>query len=282
MRPLALLLVLVAALVTASCTLSTGPGERRPDTTIARLEPLAPGERGRLPYDLVAGAVGQGARRAFVVTETHASGARPAIVLLHGWGSRTMAGYEPWIAHLARAGLTVIFPVYQAPPYTDRRGFREAYPNMIAGVRAALDRVPVDRRRVAVAGVSAGGALAADYAATASRLELPAPKAVYAVYPGRAVFDGPVLLPRRRGRTAPGTLIVTVASRWDRIVGTRWARQILHDASAVPASHKRLRLVRSASLGDHGAPGRTSPAVERTFWRPLDRLLAEAGITGST
>jgi acetyl esterase/lipase len=270
---LALLLVAVTG---TSCTLAPSQAERPAKTpTIARLEPLQPIERADLPYDVLAGAVGQGARRAFVITSAKATGAQPTVIFLHGWGTSTLSVWAPWVVHLARTGHTVIFPIYQQPPWTARASFRNAFQNMAAGVRAAVARVPIDRQNLVVAGVSAGGALAADYAAAARRTGLPEPRAVYAVYPARSIFDLPILLRPEPGTIPARTTLQVVTSRYDRIAGTKWARQMVRSASDVPASRKNLRYVTAPSVGDHTAPGRDSARVEKTFWKPLDRLLTQ-------
>ncbi|MBI5103609.1 MAG: alpha/beta hydrolase fold domain-containing protein [Solirubrobacterales bacterium] len=256
--------------------------EPKAGPTLARFDVVSAAERRALPYDLSVGAIGAGAERTYVVAKAESTGRRPAIVFLHGWGTNSMAGYESWITHLARQGLAVVFPVYQQPPYTTQSSFRNAYRNMMAGLRKAFARLPVDRRRVAVTGLSGGGALSEDYASTAAAMGLPRPRALYAIYPARSVFDGPVLLPRHKGRIAPGTRMLTVASKWDEIAGTKWARRILANASAVPERNKRLKMIRSVRLGDHTAPGRDTPEVEDTFWAPLDRLLRRSGVLPSS
>jgi hypothetical protein len=38
-----------------------------------------------------------------------------------------------------------------------------------------------------------------------------------------------------------------------------------------------VRIVRSHAVDDHGAPERHDAAARRTFWTPLDRLVAGTG-----
>jgi pimeloyl-ACP methyl ester carboxylesterase len=274
-RRILLLGLLGSSLALSSCAL-LAPGVEPPSgPTLDGFEPLTRSERGNLGYDLVAGAAGEGAQRVLVVMKARAPRRQPVVIFLHGWGTTTISAWEPWVGHLARSGVTVVYPVYQSPPFTARRSFRMAFENMIAGVRNALSRVEVDKKRLVVAGVSAGGALATDYAASAKRLGLPRARVVYAVYPARSIFDGPVLLHPQPGSIPATTRVVVIASKFDEIAGTKWSRRMVRRASEVPASRKELRFVQSWSVADHGAPGRDSPLAQETFWRPLDRLIDE-------
>ena len=106
----------------------------------------------------------------------------PLVLFLHGWGATEPRTYRPWLEHLAREGNAVIYPRYQdsfAEPPAQVLG------NVVLGVRAALRRLDEDPGSLVVAGHSAGGALAADYAAVARSVGLPPPRAVFAAYPGR-------------------------------------------------------------------------------------------------
>ncbi len=105
------------------------------------------------------------------------------MIFLHGWGATEPRFYGPWLEHLARAGNAVVYPRYQqsvAEPPAQVLG------NAQAGIRVAFDGLDLDRDGLVVAGHSAGGALAADYAAIAARADLPPPRAVLSMYPGRS------------------------------------------------------------------------------------------------
>ena len=195
-------------------------------------------------------------------------GPLPVVVFLHGWGAPDPAFYRPWLEHLARRGSAVVYPRYQdsfvAPP-------RQALGNVLAALRIALARPGLDTSSLVVAGHSAGGALAADYAALASTAELPAPRAIFAVYPGRRLPRVPRGLPEIPPRLIPaGTRIEALASRDDGIVGTGTARAIVRGATRADA---RLVLVDDEAVDDHQAPLRTDADARRAFWAPLDRLI---------
>jgi pimeloyl-ACP methyl ester carboxylesterase len=198
------------------------------------------------------------------------AGELPVVVFLHGWGAPDPAFYRPWLEHLARRGNAVVYPRYQdsfvEPP-------RQALGNVLAALRIALARPGLDTSALVVAGHSAGGALAADYAALAATADLPAPRAIFAVYPGRRLPRVPRGLPEIPPRLIPaGTRIEALASRDDVIVGTGTARAIVRGATRADA---RLVLVEDEAADDHQAPLRTGTAARRAFWAPLDRLIEQ-------
>jgi len=194
------------------------------------------------------------------------------VVFLHGWAGVDAAFYGAWIDHLVRRGTTVIYPAYQEAPFVDTA---TPLPNTLVALRRAFEEVDVDGSRLVVAGHSAGGALSADYAASAGAAGLPRPAAVFSVYPGRAIGDVEAQLKAVDGRRiAPGTRVLVYGGARDTLVGTRWARQIARDATRADVT---LKIVREAAVADHAAPARDSSAARRTFWKPLDRLVDATG-----
>ncbi|HET8951983.1 MAG TPA: alpha/beta hydrolase fold domain-containing protein [Solirubrobacteraceae bacterium] len=220
------------------------------------------------PPSLVTETAGRGVQQSTIIRPDTA-GPFPVVVFLHGWGAPDPGFYRPWLEHLARRGNAVVYPRYQdsfvQPP-------RQALGNVLAALRIALARPGLDTGSLVVGGHSAGGALAADYAALARTAGLPVPRAIFAVYPGRRlprIPDGLPEIPPRR--IAAGTRILALASDADGIVGTGTAREIVHGATRADA---RLVLVEDPAVGDHQAPLRTGAAARRAFWAPLDRLIA--------
>jgi acetyl esterase/lipase len=221
--------------------------------------------------DLVYERGGEGPGRVTVIRPADSGGPLPLVLFLHGWGATEPRFYLPWIEHLARAGNAVIFPRYQD-------SFAEPPPqvlgNAIVGVRTALDGIDAEPGSLVVAGHSAGGALAADYAAIARSVGLPEPRAVLSVYPGRAFrgvrFAIPAVDP---GRIPRGTRLVVLTGADDRVVDPRDARAIYEGAGA---ARRRFEVIRAPGASDHLAPQRATPLSRREFWRRLDRLIAAA------
>ena len=218
--------------------------------------------------------VGRAARSAVVLTPRDAAGPLPVVVFLHGWRSLDTDDYDPWLEHLVARGNAVIYPVYEPIAFSrPDRWLADA----LAGVRTALAEVELRSRSLVVAGHSAGGALAADYAAVAPSLGLPPAEAVFAVYPGRRLPGFPGAIPAADRRTIPpSTRILAVAGADDRAVGDDEARAIVAGAVRVPPPRRRFALITDEDADDHRAPQRADDAARRAFWARLDRLIAEA------
>ncbi len=213
--------------------------------------------------------VGRGPRGATIFRPANPLADAPVVVFLHGWLAVDPAFYAPWIAHLVRRGATVIYPAYQEAPFLDAVS---PLPNALIALRLAFERVPVTPDRLAVVGHSAGGALAADYAASARAAGLPAPAVVFGAYPGRSLRGFPQRIPTVSARNiAAGTRVVVLAGAKDRVVGTRTARTIARTATRARVT---LRIVRDPRADDHRAPQRSDAVARRIFWAPLDRLIA--------
>ena len=192
------------------------------------------------------------------------------MLFLHGWGGNRPRYYRPWLEHLARAGNAVIYPRYQdsvvePPP--------QVLGNVLAGTRLALERVNEHRDSLVVAGHSAGGALAADYAGIARSVGLPVPIAVFSAYPGRSCRgcrSGSRRSTRRGSRRhAAGRL----AGTNDRVVGMRPARRLARRAGA---RRRQLVVIRDPAVSDHLGPQRADAPARRAFWARLDRLIRAA------
>ena len=214
--------------------------------------------------------LGQDAQAVSIFRRAGASGAPgPVVILLHGWVALNPARYGAWIGHLVHQGVTVIYPAYQTRPAYDTT---TPLANVLAGVRAALGQVLLAPGRLVIAGHSAGGALAADYAAVAVDHGLPAPAAVFSVYPGRKLRHLKVPIPTTDlAQIAPGTRVVALAGERDEAVGSGTAERIVRAATRADAV---LQIVRDDAADEHSAPRRTNDAARRTFWDPLDELVA--------
>ena len=219
------------------------------------------------PPKLLTETVGNGPQTATII-RPDVDGRLPVVLFLHGWGATRPRYYRPWLDHLARAGNAVIYPRYQdsfvePPP--------QVLGNVLAGVREALARIDEDPGSLVVAGHSAGGALAADYAAIARSARLPVPVAVFSAYPGRALPRLPFGIPEiDPARIPAGTRVVALAGTRDRVVGTRPARRL---ARLAGARRRSLIVVSDPAASDHLGPQRADAVARREFWARLDRLI---------
>jgi dienelactone hydrolase len=219
--------------------------------------------------DLVYATGGEGPGRVTVIRPAEAEEPLPAVLFLHGWGATEPRFYGPWLEHLARAGNAVIYPRYQdsfAEPPSQVLG------NALVGIRTALEHADVDADSLVAAGHSAGGALAADYAAVARRVGLPPPRAVLSIYPGRAFRGIRAAIPAA-GPVPDGTELVVLTGSDDGIVDPRDARAIYRTAET---EERELDLITIGGASDHIGPQRATPVARRVFWERLDALLAEA------
>jgi acetyl esterase/lipase len=208
--------------------------------------------------------LGKGPQRVTIFRPDEPRGA--TVLFLHGWGGMDPDGYRGWIDHLVDRGHVVVFPRYQ-DSFASLPA--KALPDALAGIRTAFAELEPDR--VVAVGHSAGGALAADYAAVAEAARLPVPDAIMLAYPGRQARRLPGRLPELGDHRIPRSVrILTLASPTDVVVGTRTARAVVRDAG-----HGRFILVREPGVEDHLAPMRSGPAERRVFWSRLDRLLRE-------
>jgi len=234
--------------------------------------PLAPDTR-YVPAGAERIDIGEGAHSVAIFRAAGFSGAPgPVVVFLHGWVAIDPVRYGSWIAHLVRQGTTVIFPAYQTRPAYDTT---TPLNNVLAGVRAALAHVLLAPGRLVVAGHSVGGALAADYAAVAGDHGLPLPAAVFSVYPGRKLSHLKVPIPTvDLMQIAPGTRVLVLAGERDSAVGSGTAQRIVADAGRANAE---LVTIRDDAVDLHRAPRSASAEAQRTFWAPLDALVAATG-----
>lgn len=268
---MALLAVVIAA-TAAAIVLAGQDGDTAPSSSRAKGPgaPSAPAASTPVPTRearIVRRRYGRGPRSVAVVGP-EAEGPLPAVLFLHGWGYVDGRDYRAWIRHLAGEGNVVIVPRYQQDATSDPAGVRSA---MLAGVRRALRHVEVAPGSLVAAGHSAGGALAADYAAVAADAGLPSPEAVFVVYPGRAIIGTPGIPQADLGQIPAATRLVVLAGAADAVVGTEPARATVR---AAPQARSRLLVVRDPRAADHLAPLRADPAARRVFWRRLDRLIA--------
>jgi acetyl esterase/lipase len=203
----------------------------------------------------------------------------PVIVFNHGWGAMQPRFYRAWIDHLVKRGNIVIYPEYQDSLRTPVADFT---PNMLAAVSAALHRLQAeaghvrpDREKLAVAGHSMGGALAANFAASWEQAGLPRPRAVLCVEPGKTWMRSPRAAVELAdlSRIRSDTLLLAVAGDRDMLAQDVDAKRIFNEATQVPLDNKDFVTMVS---DEHG-----SPSLIASHSAPVAPEPAEAGAGSS-
>ena len=173
--------------------------------------------------------------------------------------------HRPWLEHLARRGVAVVYPRYELYP-----GQEGALHHLEEGVRVAAAKVPENIPVVAV-GYSRGGRLVAEWASQARTTGL-VPRAILSVFPSGAMDPIHDLSP-----LAGRTKVVILAGDSDEVVGTVGANQLVAQlaASGFPYGDVRFEAVRSHGtfVASHLSVLEDSPGARAAFWRRADRLV---------
>lgn len=192
-----------------------------------------------------------------------------AVVFLHGWQAVPPWFYAGWLRHLASAGNVIVYPVmrgYATPP-------ERLADDTLAGIAAGLRAVRADPDEVAVIGLTSGAVVALDYAARARAADLPPPRAVFGVFPGRFPPGGEIPL-ADLAAIPRSTRLLLVAGPGDPIPdGDAEARRLLARFARHPARPGRIR---SAPVRETGGRRAADGASRREFWLAADRLFAAA------
>ncbi len=228
----------------------------------------------------------------FEPTQPAPDKALPVIILLHGFGGvNPNVSYQVWISHLVRRGNIVIFPVYQSISGFEGEKFLENTLVALEGAFARLkdgSHVKPDLSAVVVAGYSAGGVIAANLTALATKRGLPVPKALFAITPGGCSNCSSFSIKNfLLGETAadfsqirPDTKMLVLVGDQDRTVGETAAPLIWNATSQIPAANKNYIKVISDIYGqppllaDHGMANRVPPNTYNYYgiWKLLDGL----------
>ena len=201
---------------------------------------------------------------------------RGLVVFGHGWkltppspAHSWVGQFRPWLDHLAAAGSAVILPRYQlgAGDTQDASRVRDFAKGIQIGY-AALGRPKVP---VVAVGYSFGASLAFYYGANAAAWRLPVPSAVQAVFPAGMISGA------RLPALGPTIRVLIQVGDADTEAGSAGAEAFWSWLGSHPSSRKRYEVVRStpALVANHAAPKSATAAARRTFWAPLDRLIAQ-------
>ncbi|MBJ7334130.1 MAG: hypothetical protein JHD05_05865, partial [Thermoleophilia bacterium] len=118
-----------------------------------------------------------------------------------------------------------------------------------------------------LAGYSFGAGICVIAAAESEAWEIPAPAAIYGVFPYfvRGRNSDPLVI------SSSITVDLVVGDR-DQVVGSRGAKEIARSIAPHPSTLEILRSTRSMSFG-HFSVLQTSRLARRVFWRPLDEIV---------
>jgi hypothetical protein len=201
----------------------------------------------------------------------------PLVVVLHGWGGGSPAKYGAWFDHLVKRGNIVLFPIYQGSmrPWSrpwDRTPPTRMLENVLTAVKDAVKRlqsgghVRPDLDRLAITGASLGGALTAQLAAVAAKNDLPVPKTIMPMVPGRGLWARRPL-PAVDLRTIPSSvMMLVVVCEDDKNAGDREGTAIFTQTSQIPPQSKNLVVMVSDYHGspplvaNHNSPAASNPA----------------------
>jgi poly(3-hydroxybutyrate) depolymerase len=186
----------------------------------------------------------------------------PLIIFLHGWGGGSPVRFGAWIDHLVKRGNLVVFPIYQgslrpwSKPWEQIPAAR-MLENAIAAVKNAIkclqkgDHVKPDLERCAIIGFSLGGALTAQMAAVAARNDLPIPKAIMPVAPGRGLWARSPLPFVELRTILSSTLMLVIVCEDDKNAGDHEGKAIFTQTPQIPLENKNLVIMVSDY---HGSP----------------------------
>jgi predicted esterase len=220
---------------------------------------------------------GTGAGQVWVLRPRHGE-VKSVVAYLHGYGAYLPFEWHlQWMDHLLANGSAVLFPRFQAGGVGDEAD--DAWVvlplNLEDGLRTGFRALHYHGEPIVAAGFSVGAALAFVYAARADEWHVPAPKAVYSIFPVLPyLIDVGLNL-----STLDHTKALILAGENDDVVGRGGAETLLKLLAGLPPGLKELRVIRKsdAMLADHESPTLVNrPITRETFWKPLDDLVEEA------
>ncbi|MCY7303353.1 MAG: hypothetical protein LH654_10060 [Thermoleophilia bacterium] len=184
---------------------------------------------------------GTGAGQVWVLRPRHGE-VKSVVVYLHGFGAYLPFEWHlQWMDHLLANGNAVIFPRFQAGGVGDE--VDDAWVvmplNVEDGLRIGFRALRCDDEPIVAAGFSVGAALAFVYAARADEWKVPAPQAVYSIFPVLPYlidvgFDVSSL---------EQTTALILAGANDDVVGREGAETLLKLLTGLPAGLKELRVI---------------------------------------
>jgi len=260
--------------------------------TIARLNAAAaragaPGQSSTSRLDALTGfGANPGALNAYVHLPADLPAGAPLVVVLHGC-TQTASGYDAasgWSTLADEQGFALLYPEQQRANNPNgcfnwfeagdtRRGSGEAE-SIHQMIQTINDRHSIDRRRIFITGLSAGGAMAATMLACYP--EVFAAGAIIAGLPHGVARDMVQAFDRMRGHNLPNQKALSTLVRSASPHKGSWPRiSIWHGGGDATVSPNNADAVLTQWLGVHGLPAQPS-AVEQVgnvphrSWRGAD------------
>jgi dienelactone hydrolase len=225
--------------------------------------------------DRIEGPYGRSGREVWVVVPDRP--VRSVVVFGHGWkltppspAHSWVGQFRPWLDHLAADGSAVIFPRYQLGIGDTQDATRVL--DFAHGLHTGYALLGRPKVPIVAVGYSFGASLAFYYGANAAAWRLPLPSAVQAVFPAGMIPGAP--LPALN----PTVRVLIQVGDADTEAGSAGANAFWSWLATHPSSRKRYQVIRSSPglAATHAAPKSPNAAAQRTFWAPLDRLIAQA------
>jgi hypothetical protein len=225
--------------------------------------------------DRIEGPYGRGGSAVWIVVPDRP--VRSVVVFGHGWklappspAYSWVGQFRPWLDHLAAGGSAVIFPRYQLGVGDAQDSSRVL--DFANGIHTGYALLGRPKLPIVAVGYSFGASLAFYYSANAAAWRLPLPRAVQAVFPGGMIPGATLPALNRTVR-----VLIQVGDA-DTEAGSAGANAFWSWLATHLSSRKRYQVVRSSPglAATHTAPKSATPAAQRTFWAPLDRLIAQA------
>lgn len=184
----------------------------------------------------------------------------PVVAFLHGYGVIHPRKYRAWINHIVRRGNIVVYPVYQTTLLTPSAAYTSGAVEALVDAYELLKsegHVRPHPEHFAVVGHSIGGVLAANLAAAAESVGLPAPHAVMLANAGDVrgillvfLFQS-ILDDVDYGAIPADALMLGVIGDQDYIVPGEAPIAIFRNTPQIPLENKQILVLHS---DDHGSP----------------------------
>lgn len=200
----------------------------------------------------------------------------PVVAFLHAYGVIHPRTYRAWINHIVRRGNIVVYPVYQTTRLTPSAAYTSGAVEALVDAYKLLrseGHVQPHPEHLAVVGHSIGGVLAANLAASAEGVGLPAPHVVMLANAGDvrgtlSVYLFQTILQDVDYEAIPAeALMLGVIGDRDNIVPGEAPIAIFRDTPQIPLENKQILVLHSDDYGSPPLRASHTAAASVTFLR---------------